>query len=268
MDYTLKKHQINKVIIRPLKEGGGDSKKPIKGAYLFKKKYPNILLLAPKESGKTLAIYYILKECIDKDTEIFIASSTIKWDKTTRATIDKLKKTNSVVESDPDAILDYIKDLEAREEGEEGEDKTDEPKPKPRKKKEIAPERVFIFDDISSHLRRQEIANEILKHNRHFKSMVIISTQGMKDINPTAFKQIQYILLFKRWTEEDLKHLYDKRAIHMPFNKFVKMYEEATKDQYIKDENGDDIWGTHNFLYCDFDDSEFRQNFHEKIDDI
>ena len=53
---------------------------------------------------------------------------------------------------------------------------------KPRKPKRLAPEYVFIFDDLGSDLRHASIT-QLFKTSRHYKAKVIVSSQYVHDLS-------------------------------------------------------------------------------------
>jgi hypothetical protein len=61
----------------------------------------------------------------------------------------------------------------------------EEQEPKQKKDKKIAPEIIFVFDDLSTELRDNDISTLIKKH-RHFKTKVIYSSQYVNDLTPDS----------------------------------------------------------------------------------
>lgn len=51
--------------------------RPIKGGSVCPEVYSNIFLCAKKKSGKTSAVFMLLKECTDRDTVIIVFCSTV-----------------------------------------------------------------------------------------------------------------------------------------------------------------------------------------------
>lgn len=58
-----------------------EDKRPIKGFDICEEVYANIFLCARKKSGKTSALFKILKECASKKTIIVVFCSTCYKDK-------------------------------------------------------------------------------------------------------------------------------------------------------------------------------------------
>ena len=69
-----------------------DVGKPFKHAGMFGSKYPSVFLVAKKNSGKTMLLYNILKNAIDKHTELIIFCSTHTFDETYKSMINYFKK--------------------------------------------------------------------------------------------------------------------------------------------------------------------------------
>lgn len=113
-------------------------------------------------------------------------------------------------------------------------------------KKKVTPEFCFVFDDQTD-LTRDKSLSRLLKKNRHFKLMTIISSQDVIDLKPDAIKQMDYVILFPRINIDKLIRIHDNVSLTISFNKFNEFYHDATKDPY-------------NFLYVSRDD-EFRHNF-------
>src|ERR1700678_2882910 len=68
--------KINSHIIKPIKVPKVEPDR-IKGYDLIDKLYCTIFICAKKESGKTNAIFKILKECTGKKTNLYITASTV-----------------------------------------------------------------------------------------------------------------------------------------------------------------------------------------------
>jgi hypothetical protein len=249
----------------------------IKGKELFQRPYPNVMLWARKNSGKTTVIFHILKKRADKDTVIVLMVPTVFNDKNWIAIAKYFKKKGnqvivhtSMVEDGVDRLAAMIKALQdeaeekARKENER-ETKEDKPKklikfddssdedeePKQRKKKFLAPRFIFVFDDISDELRRPSLIS-LLKKNRHFQCMTILSSQDIKDATPASIKNVEYWMIWGGADEKRLLHIYNLCCIWIPFHEFLTVYQKATEEKY-------------SFLYIDTVQNEFRRNFSDKI---
>jgi hypothetical protein len=123
---------------------------------------------------------------------------------------------------------------------------------KPRKPKKIAPEYVFVLDDMAK-LMRTTTVSKLLKTNRHYKSKVICSSQYITDLEPESILQLDYCIAFKNIPQDKLMSLHQKLDLATPLDKFIQIYNYATKDKY-------------NFLYIDTREEQYRKNFNELIE--
>ena len=117
----------------------------------------------------------------------------------------------------------------------------------------LAPELLFVFDDLSEELPHLIIINKLLKENRHFKAKVIISTQWLTDLPKGARNNVDYALLFAQIPEDKLEQTYQDLALTVSFPVFLRMYYDATST-------------LHNFLYVDAIESKFRKNFDQEYE--
>jgi len=265
----IKTKEINTVKVRPIRLENQDTRE-VKGADLFNLLYANISLVARKNSGKTTVIFKILKETVDKDTHVVVFGGTSNTDPAWIAIKTWLEEheiphtfyTEIVSPKGVNMLQTYIEAFkEVPEEPEEEEKpkavKYDDVDPelsvkvrKKRAKKYQTPAYFFVFDDMSAELRNSNIS-VFLKQHRHWKTKVLISSQGAKDIRPDSVKQIDYLLLFGG-LQDNLKELYEKLYNFTDYETFEKCYKFATAEKY-------------NFLYIDFKAGEFRKNFNERI---
>lgn len=237
----------------------------IKGYDLIAKLYCAIFICAKKESGKTNAIFKILKECTGKKTHLYIVSSTVFNDSNWIEIVNffehkgiKITVNTSLSEANIPEIVNELED-KAKKEIEDMKKKEDKPKvlslfnndnevekPK-RKEKKVAPEYIFVFDDMSTTLRDKSIGTLIKKH-RHFKSKIICSSQYPNDLAPESRKNIDIFLLFGGHSENKLEELYNNMDLQIPFDLFLGLYTNATKEKY-------------SFLFIDRNNGEFRKGF-------
>ncbi len=126
----------------------------------------------------------------------------------------------------------------------------DEPKErKERKPKKLAPEYIFIFDDLGNDLRHVSIT-QLFKTSRHYKAKVIVSSQYIHDLSTSAIKNLDYCLIFKSFNKEKLLVLYEALDLSIEFDVFEQLYHDATAEQF-------------NFLYVDSRDNSYRKNFNK-----
>ena len=76
----VKLRQINKQFVSAISIPNEDTR-PVKGFDICEEPYANIFLCARKKSGKTSAVFKIIKECSDRKTIIVIFCSTAYKDK-------------------------------------------------------------------------------------------------------------------------------------------------------------------------------------------
>jgi hypothetical protein len=248
----------------------------IKGYKLIKEQYANTFMVARKKSGKTTCIFKILKECSNKDTLLIFFGSTIHNDPGYEYIFNYFEKRGNPITKFTSIIGDGVDQLdeiltEFKEEAKRKKDEKNNPKkkqvsfisvdndeeddePKKRKPKKIAPEVIFVFDDLSKSMRIPSFSL-LLKSNRHYKSKVIISSQNVKDILPECRENIDVLILFKDIKEELLKTIYNDFNILSNYSTFINLYNDATRPKF-------------SFLYIDMNDNEYRRNFNELYSEV
>ena len=267
--------RINDKKVNPIKVPKIENDK-IKGFDLFPEIYANIFLCAKKKSGKTSVINKILKECIDKETRLFVFCATHNKDQS-YIEIKKMLKKREIRNVFFDAIIDedgvnnldlIIEELKKEEPEKETDDETtdDEIEDKiclfddgkdikikitKRKPRKISPKIVFVFDDMSDQLKDRNVP-KLLKTNRHFKSKVIVSSQYPYDIEPGSRTQFDYWILFKGHEDAKLEAIHKNAGLPIDFDFFKRLYHGATA-------------GNYNFLYIDTLQNKYRRNFNEEI---
>jgi len=264
---TVRIQKINNIVVKPVRGMGEVDHRPVKGESLFSEIYANIFLCAKKKSGKTSVIAKIIKECTTSETKVIVFSSTFNKDDIWRSIekfcdlrrIDFLGMT-SLVEDGVDQLDSLVKDLE-RAKRPETEKKLaghghllwedEEEDEKPKKLKYRAPEFLIVLDDLSTELKSKSLT-ALLKKNRHFRMKIVISSQYWNDLLPESRKQLDYILVFKAIPENKLEEIYHDADLSIPFEQFVVMYHQATKQQF-------------SFLYIDTRNEEFRRNFNSRL---
>src|SRR5690606_18432751 len=255
---TLK--QINNQIVKAIPLPEIDTR-PAKGYDICQEIYANIFLCAKKKSGKTSALFKILKECATKKTIIIIFCSTVykdpNWIQIRKYFERKgtdIRIFTSISEDGEDQLERLIHELseEAKENEQEDEpedqpqiDKCDEilmrlgvlkpeteleveDKPtKQRRSKYQSPEYIIVFDDLSNELKSRSLLS-LLKTNRPFTTKLIISSQWIHDLLPESRKQIDLFLIFKGFTERKLQEIYKDCDSGLPFQTFFQIYKKAT----------------------------------------
>ena len=268
--FSLKK--INNVEIEPLKIKPINLDK-IKGRDLFPKLYGNIFLCAHQRSGKSTVIYNIIRDCTDKNTQLYIFCSNHNTDEAYQEIKKLIEKKGLFVEFytsliDIDSKINELelimKDIQETIPEEEEKDLTDTQyneiehcyehikikiKKSPKDKKQ-APKNIFIFDDFSHELKNKWLI-KLLKEPTHYRSKVIISTQYLHDLEPGSRDQINFWLIFKDQPRDKLDIIHKHSSLKMPIEVFYKIYDDVTLEKY-------------NFLYIE-KAGELRKNFNTVI---
>lgn len=275
---VIKTKLINSEKVKPIITNK-HNKEDILGGDMFDL-YSNIYIGAKKMSGKSTTLAHILKKCCNKLTTIIIFSSTINKDPTMleiirmlrnkgcnvithehfidgkvnilEDLIDELKKeeeNDSDIESDEEVTFeDFVSGLKNPKIKSEDEKKKKKYVYKPKK---IAPKYFLVMDDMGNDMRNNQIYKLLLK-NRHFFMKTCLVSHFATDLTNQARKQLDYVLLFKSFNEEKLKTFYDGMDLSIDFDKFLQLYEYATKEKF-------------NFLYIDVKNEKFRKNFNEEL---
>lgn len=259
--------KINDIMIKPVKQAKL-RKEDVRGFEMFEELYANIFICAKKKSGKSTIIYNILKQCVGRDTRIFIFSATVHKDPTYLKILELFEgKGNtvltftSIMDGKTDNLMmiaEMLRDPKPEEPADDEEKLdfiiTSEPgnkKRKPKPEKMVAPEVIFVLDDLSKELRSESIGM-LLKTNRHYKSKVIISSQYPKDLKPESLKQLDYLLLLGKHTDDKLTEIYNQVDLSIPLDSFLRLYHYATSNPF-------------SFLYIDVNKDEYRKNFNKEL---
>jgi hypothetical protein len=252
-----------------------------KGRDLFPGVYSNIFICARKNSGKTLTIRTILQHSIDRNTKVIIFCSSIDKDSAWLSITKELAKANidvtvhkQLLHGKKDILAGIMATLGAGDEEEEYsgseeevetgliqgdppsrlEQKPNNPdnkEPVRRRSKWVTPDYVIIMDDISSkELKRPSIAS-LLKRNRHFHIMTIISSQYVHDLSKESLLQVDLWLLFKSLPEDKIEKVYKDSNVVVNFPLFYQMYLRATERPF-------------SFFFVDTRNNVFGQNFNIK----
>jgi 23S rRNA pseudoU1915 N3-methylase RlmH len=219
MTDEIKKVKVSENKVIPIKKEK-DSEDPVLGADWFSAPYPNIFLLAKKFSGKTTVILNILSRCAGPNTKYIFIVSTINKDKIWEKILDTLNKKDyisytSINHNNNNIIEDFV----------------DESENKKIRWTHNYPKYIIVLDDQGKAMRSPALS-KLTKNNRHHKSMVIMSTQSLTDLNPDTIAQIDYTLAYDRIADDKLKELYDKLNLSIEYDKFKECYDDATKKPY------------------------------------
>lgn len=265
--------KINNCKVRTIPKEEEEDKRPIKGYEICCHLYGNVYLVAKKNSGKTTLIWNIINRCAGRDTVIIAFVSTIDNDANWRAIREKCEEKglpfighNSLLDSDGndqlDALIKGWQNGAGEEEGPEVpvhnplpcmplHETKSESKPK-RRTPYRAPEYIIILDDLADELKKKSVST-LLKKNRHFKCKVIISSQWLNDIKPEALGQMSVVCMLQGFSVEKLEEFHAKMRLSIPVEKFIQLYQNATKEKF-------------GFLYIDVDHGKYRKKFDQEYE--
>ena len=266
-------------------------KRPVKFGEVFAVPYSNVFLCALKQSGKTTCLTNIILNSAGKNTKIIIISNSVNNDAVIIDCIKKLRKRGNdvieltdIVEDGINAIEEFIAEHKEKPQEEENEQQIAIPQVasnivsqrrtiaeilnpvakvedmlkqseikqeiKPKKKSKIIPEYIIVLDDVGKSLRDKWV-DQLVKTNRHYKAMVLISSQHLNDLMPSTLQQMGYVILFSKFSDEKLEELFRKLDLGIQFDQFYRIYKDATKKNF-------------DFLFIDRPNNSFRKNFNEQ----
>jgi hypothetical protein len=257
--------------IKPIIVGAGNDPSKVKFGQVFGNPYNTTFLCAKRKSGKTSVLGEILDKTINKKTVIWVFCPTTNVDDSWKAIISKLQKKgnivnvfDSIMEGKKNQLTEIIDELARGEEEEEKvpkikskkliccDDNIEEEKETKYKPKKISPEHVFILDDLSHELKNPAVY-KLLKNGRHLKASCYISFQWPMDIMPAGWKNCEYAICFKSFSEDKLEHIYKQLDLTIPLQDFINIYKYVMKDN------------KYDFLFIDAKNEKFRKNFNKEL---
>jgi hypothetical protein len=250
-------------------------RKPLLGSKIIPYEFSSVFLCAITNSGKSTVVNHILKYTTDPRSKVIIFGSTINIDPLYVQMIENLRKRkidvltfdNMISETGENLLETFLSDISNPQEVEE---MKDIPKPVSflsfdddavvksirKKKKRIyktrVPEYTLVFDDLTKDELRSDVFDMYLKKARHYNCRSIISSQNLISIKPTSFSQLYQIFLWKGFSRNYIKVLYDRLNNSMSFNEFYDLYKNITREPY-------------SFLNIDLRNGEMKRNFDKKI---
>ena len=268
--------KVNNIAVKPIVSSTFEPKK-VRFGQVLSNPYNCTLLCAKRKSGKTSCLNTILQKQGSKKTTYFIFSPTTNTDDTWVAILKNLKERgndvtvfDSIYDGKTNIVETIINELTAGEKDEETK-KDEEPKPAPNskinfgdeqldengkvkeyKEKKLAPKIIFVFDDCAEVIKNPQISR-LCKLGRHLKASIYISVQYTNDIPPAIYKNCDYMLCFRSFSEDKLEHVHRHCDLSIPIETFKALYEFIHKD------------GGYNFLFVDVRSSTFRKNFNIQI---
>lgn len=247
-----KKERVNEYDVKLLiKKKDVEDSRPYKYEDVFNTCFVNMMLVAKKNSGKSVLITNLIKIMANKkDTIVRIFSDTILNDLTFLQFVREFNKEGGHIEiyQNPDVVKPQLKEIDEFFKNKHKSEKYFEKKMK-------FPLIIYIFDDFRDELLngRNNLISSISSRNRHRRTVLIYSSQKYKDMAPIVRQNANVICLFRGMNHDNLDMIYKEiiNTANMSFEEFQKIYEDATSEQY-------------NFLYIDHDVQEFRKNLNEK----
>lgn len=275
----LKLKTINDVSTYYKPKLGAGNLLPYSGVKLFSdNRFSNIFLCAKKKSGKTTTILRVIKECVSKNSYVYVFSSTCMGDPTYHEIAEFCESKGaqyipslSTYEQQGNKKINLLENLinylseETEDIQDSSSDEDDRPinerltdlilnrkKTKPRKPKKYYNPYIIILDDLGDELQKNSSISKLLKMNRHIKSMVLVSSQYWTDLPSDARQNLNFIFLFKNLTDVNLQNIYKYINLNISYEDFYKLYKHITNPPF-------------SFMYINTDNQEIRQNFNKKL---
>lgn len=252
----MKTNKINDYKIVPVKSSF--DQRPYKYSDIFSMPFNRIFLASKSGSGKTNIIANLLNILADKKhTTIRIFCSTVNTDETWLAIIDELRsnkinvETFTSLECDDDKysnILDkQIAELKKWIDDEHN-------KKKYYSLKNQINLCIYVFDDFNDYLHNTTMIDNLLTYCRHLKTSIIISSQYYKRMSTIGRENINILILFANLKNQTLKDIYDEEFTLIPYETFLEIYEDATREKY-------------SFLMINrYDQTDLRRNLNERYE--
>ena len=193
--------EINSIKIKPVVHLALEPTE-ILGYDYFPTLYSNIYICSKRRSGKATLIYNILKHCVSKRTNVVLNTILEELNKSLEEEEDE-KESIKNEKLEPKPKMELFPKEEPKER-------------KERKPKKLAPEYVFIFDDLGNDLRHPSIT-QLAKVSRHYKCKLIFSSQYIHDLSNSCIKNLDYTLIFKSFNREKLLSLYEALDLSIEF---------------------------------------------------
>lgn len=266
---------------------------PAKGSHLCLTCYANIYLCAKRKSGKTWALYNLIKECIGKDTKVIIFCSTIYKDPVWLGIRNWLEEHEidvtiytSLYPDGKDVLAELVADL--NEEAEEREKEQKELKESGNKKPEDKPDDIeTIMEKIRTYgmdgyleMSLQEKKKPKKKKFLEPEYCIVLDDIGNQLKTPSLLALLTWNRHYRSKvivSSQYLCHLLpeSRKMIDVfmifkghPEAKLKAIYEDA--DVNIPFEDFERLYKKstkhqHSFLYMDTERGEYRKNFDHAI---
>jgi hypothetical protein len=236
---TITIRTINDEKVVPLQTEEKVDTRPILGSQLFPELQANILIVARKNSGKTILVQYIIRKCTGPETTIIVFCSTYNKDKAWRA-IRKWLKENGIKNANYPSIKEENQDIlqilldKLRKESEEheldeeegDEDAFERQFDEKEDRRHEDPDWTDEYRDARGMDFKQHLADAGV--DRHF-GRIFDDTTSMKD--ELEFRAPDYIIIFDDIASEiKSQSLINLSKINRHFNT-----KTITSTQYLKD---------------------------------
>lgn len=264
----------------------------VKGKEYLRNPYTNVFICAHKESGKTVTLWNMLKNTIDKDTEVIFFVSTLYNDPTYSEIIKKLDKRDikhtdftSLCEDGIDYLgnfINFLKDEAKRKQEEEIADNDEEAKENEKEKKLILREKRKIYGSNVVNVDDDEISVKLKKNKKYLVPEYVFVFDDISAEIKTHPK-LPYLLKMNRHFKCKI-FLSTQYVTDVPpsgrsqFNVYILFgghNNEKLKDIYeasdpridfhlFKSLYEDATSERFNFFYVDKDNGTYRKNFNEQ----
>lgn len=261
--------------------------KPVLGGEIIPDLYPGtVALLAKTRSGKTTVISHITNHCIDERTAVYIFCKTVNLDPTWKTIVRDLRRRGVSVTTYTSLMTDKMggNALSRLFDTFEAEIQTERKEKAPKSLHELAavdknflalpnpiadpdsvkplaakdesayetsaPRRWVIVDDMGRQHLRHNIIEDCLKKTRHYKCRMLISTQHIIHIAPSALTQYSAVCMWRGFSPVYMAKLHDRLSMFnvIDFKSFWVLYSSVTKEK-------------HAFLTYHLTDETFRNGF-------
>jgi hypothetical protein len=200
---------------------------------LFNVLYPNIAIIARKNSGKTTLINTILHN-LNRPIILFMFATTANLDPALKQIgedfnadishevnidFDRLEANAIAVRNDK--VKNALMSLELT---------PDIKRALTSLLKKIT--QVCVFDDLTSDELKDPSLYSLIKKNRHLQTITIISSQALIDAPPKLRKNIDIWCLGGGLSEPDIRKVYGDSMPSVSYEVFKNMYDMATAKKY------------------------------------
>jgi len=293
--YRIKPKQVNEFVVKPIRlAGGGPRPSPV--PHLFKINYPNIGIIAQKQTGKTTVISNIIREITRANkaagvpTVVIFFVDTLFTDPTYKEIVKRLHRAKipyilerSLKDADGNdqllELMDYLKacnpedDEWARLIGDEGEREGDSEESFSETEIDSEPEVsvgspvpfdtndwdiIIVIDDLSQEIRNSSTIPVLVKANRHTHATVILSSQDVIDFPLQCLSQMQYMLAFSKIPQDPKNNRLARLYSSLSLNIPYDIFRALYEEATSSDRPGAK---SRNFLFIDQDRGKFRKNF-------